>query len=39
MPLFSATATAQSAPTVSFDTTVPGAAPGSPPPSPAPAKP
>jgi len=32
MALFSATAEAQSAPTVSFDTTVPGAAPGSPPP-------
>lgn len=39
MPLFSASAAAQSAPTVSFDTSVPGAAPGSPPPSPAPAKP
>jgi len=40
MALFSATASAQSAPTVSFDAT-PGAAPGSPPPSPAttPAKP
>ena len=37
MPLFSASAAAQSAPTVSFDTSVPGAAPGSPPPSPAPA--
>jgi LemA protein len=35
MPLFSATAAAQSAPTVSFDTSTPGAAPGSPPPSPA----
>ena len=35
MPLFSATAEAQSAPSVSFDTTVPGAAPGSPPPAPA----
>jgi LemA protein len=38
LPLFSATAAAQSAPTVSFDTSnppspVPGAAPGSPPPS------
>jgi LemA protein len=33
MALFSATAAAQSAPTVSFDTTVPGAAPGSPPPA------
>ena len=32
MALFSATASAQSAPTVSFDTSVPGAAPGSPPP-------
>ncbi len=42
MPLFSATASAQSAPTVSFDSAapsaVPGAAPGSPPPA-APAKP
>ncbi|HEY2049586.1 MAG TPA: LemA family protein [Caulobacteraceae bacterium] len=37
MPLFTATAAAQSAPTVSFDTSAPGAAPGSPPPSPAPA--
>ncbi len=42
MALFSATAAAQSAPTVSFDTStpaasVPGAAPGSPPPAPAPA--
>ncbi len=38
MALFSATAAAQSAPTVSFDTStpsVPGAAPGSPPPAPA----
>jgi LemA protein len=40
MAMFSATAEAQSAPTVSFDTsgppsTVPGAAPGSPPPAPA----
>ena len=39
MALFSATASAQSAPTVSFDSaapaTVPGAAPGSPPPAPA----
>jgi LemA protein len=38
MPLFSATAEAQSAPTVSFDTSTPaapGAAPGSPPPAPA----
>jgi len=33
MALFSATASAQSAPTVSFDTSVPGAAPGSPPPA------
>jgi LemA protein len=33
MALFSATAAAQSAPTVSFDTSIPGAAPGSPPPS------
>jgi LemA protein len=38
MALFSATAAAQSAPTVSFDTSVPGAAPGSPPPA-APATP
>jgi LemA protein len=38
MALFSATASAQSAPTVSFDTSVPGAAPGSPPP-PAPTPP
>ena len=36
MPLFSATASAQSAPTVSFDNSIPpGAAPGSPPPAPA----
>jgi LemA protein len=35
MTMFSATASAQSAPTVSFDTSIPsGAAPGSPPPSP-----
>ena len=33
MALFSATAAAQSAPTVSFDAVVPGAAPGSPPPA------
>jgi LemA protein len=33
MALFSATAAAQSAPTVSFDTSAPGAAPGSPPPA------
>ncbi len=33
MALFSATASAQSAPTVSFDATAPGAAPGSPPPA------
>ncbi|MEO8812581.1 MAG: LemA family protein [Caulobacteraceae bacterium] len=38
MALFSANAAAQTAPTVNFDTAVPGAAPGSPPPSaPAPA--
>ncbi len=40
LPLFTASGTAQSAPTVSFDTTAPGAAPGSPPPAaPAPASP
>jgi len=38
MALFSATASAQAAPTVSFDASAPGAAPGSPPPS-TPAKP
>ncbi len=37
MALFTASEAAQSAPTVSFDNTVPGAAPGSPPPSPKPA--
>jgi LemA protein len=37
MALFTATAGAQSAPTVNFDTSVPGAAPGSPPPAAAPA--
>ncbi len=39
MPLFSATAAAQSAPTVSFDTTTPGAVPGAAPGSPPPAAP
>jgi LemA protein len=38
MALFSANANAQNAPTVSFDTTGPGAAPGSPPPNAAPAQ-
>jgi LemA protein len=38
MQLFTATAAAQSAPTVSFDTTAPGAAPGSAPPAAAPAR-
>jgi LemA protein len=38
MQLFTATATAQSAPTVNFDTTAPGAAPGSAPPASAPAR-
>ncbi|HEY1559679.1 MAG TPA: LemA family protein [Caulobacteraceae bacterium] len=37
MALFTATAGAQSAPTVNFDTSVPGAAPGSPPPAASPA--
>lgn len=37
MAQFTASAAAQSAPTVNFDTTVPGATPGSPPPSSAPA--
>jgi LemA protein len=39
MALFSASASAQSAPTVSFDTAAPGAAPGSPPPGAAPGSP